>query len=218
MYIYGNHLGGFYTSEELLDYDALYCETCGDADILIGHADTAQEAFDLLSNEISDGCDVCDDFGKCKKDPIACGRYTGRYSLSYIMNFIAEEFPEDTQVHVYVVCRGKDGSILINCHPNGRKWGEHMLPSATCAFPKYADAVAKGLCCDMNDPDMSSLKKIAEKSVSGRKCCIYEVLETGTYEKDAAWNGNCGWYGYFTKEESHLIEEEKWLEKYIWKD
>ena len=35
-YIYESHMGGVYCSEENLDYDDLYCETCGDGDSLLG--------------------------------------------------------------------------------------------------------------------------------------------------------------------------------------
>ena len=45
MYIYENHMGGVYSSNELLDEEFLYCETCGDYDWLIGEADTREEAW-----------------------------------------------------------------------------------------------------------------------------------------------------------------------------
>ena len=35
-YYYENHMGGWYTSEEELDYDDLYCETCGESDWCLG--------------------------------------------------------------------------------------------------------------------------------------------------------------------------------------
>lgn len=40
MYIYESHLGGFYSSEFQLDYDRLYCDSCGDSDILVGEFDS----------------------------------------------------------------------------------------------------------------------------------------------------------------------------------
>ena len=51
MYIYENHLGGLYTSDEYLDYDDLYCEQCGDSDWLIGRAMTRAEAWKLLKDD-----------------------------------------------------------------------------------------------------------------------------------------------------------------------
>lgn len=32
MYLYESHLGGYYTSEDEIPYEDLYCETCGDSD------------------------------------------------------------------------------------------------------------------------------------------------------------------------------------------
>ncbi len=36
MYVYESHLGGVYLSDEIIPFDALYCETCGDSDELLG--------------------------------------------------------------------------------------------------------------------------------------------------------------------------------------
>ena len=52
MYIYEGHMGSLYTSDELLDYNDLYCEQCGDSDNLIGYADTKEEAWALLKDDI----------------------------------------------------------------------------------------------------------------------------------------------------------------------
>lgn len=51
MYIYQEHLGGLYTSDEYLDCDDLYCEQCGDSDWLIGYATTRAEAWELLRDD-----------------------------------------------------------------------------------------------------------------------------------------------------------------------
>ena len=32
MHIYESHLGGFYTSDEEISHDNLYCDSCGDSD------------------------------------------------------------------------------------------------------------------------------------------------------------------------------------------
>lgn len=58
MYIYESHLGrGLYTSYDYLDYDDLYCETCGDSDQFVGKADTRAEAWELLKGDTNiNGC------------------------------------------------------------------------------------------------------------------------------------------------------------------
>lgn len=53
MYIYEGHMGSLYTSDCELDYEALYCEQCGDSNWLIGQADTRNEAWELLKNDIN---------------------------------------------------------------------------------------------------------------------------------------------------------------------
>lgn len=58
MYIYESHMGSLYTSDDILDYDDLYCEQCCDSDWLIGHAETKEEAWELLNDDtdINGGC------------------------------------------------------------------------------------------------------------------------------------------------------------------
>lgn len=51
MFIYESHLGGLYTSSEEIPFEALFCETCGDYDSLIGEADTREEALELLKDD-----------------------------------------------------------------------------------------------------------------------------------------------------------------------
>lgn len=51
MYIYQSHMGGLYTSDDELDYEQTYCETCGDSDWLIGYTETREEAWDLLKDD-----------------------------------------------------------------------------------------------------------------------------------------------------------------------
>lgn len=54
MFFYENHLdGGIYASDEFLDYDALYCEECGDSDWFLGSADTREDAEKLLLGDHS---------------------------------------------------------------------------------------------------------------------------------------------------------------------
>ena len=51
MYIYEGHMGGLYTSDNVLDYEDTYCKTCGDSDWLIVHANTREEAWNLLKDD-----------------------------------------------------------------------------------------------------------------------------------------------------------------------
>ena len=51
IYIYEGHMGSLYTSDELLDYDDLYCEHCGDSDWLVGYAETKEDAWALLKDD-----------------------------------------------------------------------------------------------------------------------------------------------------------------------
>ena len=45
MWYYISHLGGnLFTSDEPLDLDDLYCETCGDYDTELGYFETEEEA------------------------------------------------------------------------------------------------------------------------------------------------------------------------------
>ena len=45
MEVYESHLGGIYFSEDILDWDELYCDECGDSDTYLGHADTWEEVL-----------------------------------------------------------------------------------------------------------------------------------------------------------------------------
>lgn len=41
-------MGGLYILDEELDYDWLYCETCGDSDEYVGKFETVEELEELL--------------------------------------------------------------------------------------------------------------------------------------------------------------------------
>lgn len=54
MYYYENHLdGGFYTSEESLSYDELYCEECGDSDQPLGYY---ENDFEFVKDYTTSSC------------------------------------------------------------------------------------------------------------------------------------------------------------------
>lgn len=51
MYIYESHMGDLYATQEPLNDDELYCETCGDSDTYLGCANNKKEAKKLLGND-----------------------------------------------------------------------------------------------------------------------------------------------------------------------
>lgn len=52
VYIYSNHLGGLYVSDEDFDCDELFCETCGDCDILELASDNEWEIRRFLRDQL----------------------------------------------------------------------------------------------------------------------------------------------------------------------
>lgn len=72
-YLYESHIGGLYINEDYLDFDNLYCETCGDSDNLLGGFETLVEFWNLIKDECNiNGC--------------------GGYDLTYVYPMIVEEF------------------------------------------------------------------------------------------------------------------------------
>lgn len=51
MYIYESHMGSLFVSDNILDYEQTYCETCGDSDFLLGYAETKEEAWNILKDD-----------------------------------------------------------------------------------------------------------------------------------------------------------------------
>jgi len=49
MYIYENHMGGLYATENEMPYESRYCDFCGDSDTLLGKAETRKELFWLIA-------------------------------------------------------------------------------------------------------------------------------------------------------------------------
>jgi hypothetical protein len=43
-------MGSLFVSDDILDYEQTYCETCGDSDFLLGYAETKEEAWNLLKD------------------------------------------------------------------------------------------------------------------------------------------------------------------------
>lgn len=44
-------MGSLFVSDDILDYEQTYCETCGDSDFLLGYAETREEAWNLLKDD-----------------------------------------------------------------------------------------------------------------------------------------------------------------------
>ena len=103
MYLYENHMGGIYTSEEIIDYNDLYCEECGDSDRFIGKVeedDSIEQVFDLVNDYC--GIDLCEwaDHnvdGECHGDCSNCAlyNYSGGYCKEAIMDLFKEMFLEE---------------------------------------------------------------------------------------------------------------------------
>lgn len=49
LYLYESHLGGLYTTTDLLGFDSLYCEQCGDSDFCLGSFSTLAEFWKLIT-------------------------------------------------------------------------------------------------------------------------------------------------------------------------
>ena len=63
MEVYESHLGGFYYSDEIIPFEFLFCDQCGDRDYHLGHADTWEEVLDLITD--------CDGWPRYASDYIA---------------------------------------------------------------------------------------------------------------------------------------------------
>ena len=59
MEVYESHLGGIYFSDEIYDFDFLYCDQCGDSDTHLGHADTWEEVLAMITDVYEDGEEWC---------------------------------------------------------------------------------------------------------------------------------------------------------------
>lgn len=72
-YLYEGHMGNLFISDDYLDYEELYCETCGDSDQLLGEFETIEDFWNL----IEDKCDI---------------NGSGGYSLQYVYPKLVSEF------------------------------------------------------------------------------------------------------------------------------
>lgn len=51
MILYESHLGGLYLTEELLPWEYLYCDECGDSDDELGEVETFEDVLRLITDE-----------------------------------------------------------------------------------------------------------------------------------------------------------------------
>jgi len=92
MFVYENHLGGLYASDDKLNDDVLYCKVCGGSDWFIGEANTQGEAWELLKGMI-------DLNGQ------------GGYDLKVIKGFISDNF-NSVGERVYLATYTVNGIIV----------------------------------------------------------------------------------------------------------
>lgn len=99
-YLYEGHMGNLFISDDYLDYEELYCETCGDSDQLLGEFETIEDFWNL----IEDKCDI---------------NGSGGYSLQYVYPILVGEFElpdlieyDDCEEALYGCCNAKDCDII----------------------------------------------------------------------------------------------------------
>ena len=147
-YIYEGHMGGLYCTDESQDWDDLYCEQCGDSDWELGYADSLEKAWEFLKDETATfddrKCLTCphnEDYDYCDEHCEEM-RHSGGYSLTYVMEFLAENFECKHLHEIYLISRHteEDGWVLVDCKPRGYDFGAaHALPMEVCPFEEYVD-------------------------------------------------------------------------------
>lgn len=53
MFIYQGHMGSLFSSNDPIDFNDLYCETCGDFDWELGNVESQEELLQLLADDIA---------------------------------------------------------------------------------------------------------------------------------------------------------------------
>ena len=201
MYIYEGHLGGLYTSDYVLDYEDLYCETCGDSDTYIGYADTREEAWALLKwqtdtfdNSTCENCPhgydyvYCDT--KCKN-----ASHSDGWDYGYIMQFLYANFESDNQ-DIYLILAAKhsgcNNMLFVKCEKG------YYVPEVPAIDERFTQHI-RNLTALLNDYKDDSLCMVAEKHICGKK---YILFTCESEEPDGGWEDvqHCGsdgcWYGY----------------------
>ena len=170
-HIYESHMGGVYCSENFLDYDYLYCDSCGDSDHHLGYVNDLASAWDLLKPMTDtfdeyecNNCPYDGDYEYCEAN---CEGYqeSGGYNLPYIMQFLAENFKCKNLHYIYLISKHNEDNnyILVDCKPKGLKFGEkYALPYNVCPFEEYVPMMARSLISFLDGP-CKNLKEIAVK-------------------------------------------------------
>lgn len=228
-YIYESHMGGLYCTDYNQNYEDLYCEECGDSDWEVGYAETLEDAWNLLKDKTAtfddSKCESCphnEDYDYCDEK---CEDYqhSGGFSLSYVMEFLAENFDCKTSHQIYLISRHNDekGWVLVDCDPRDFKFGErHALPHTVCALEEYVPIVARNMTAFLDGP-AKDIKEIAVRKTHNGFIHIYECIEEMSdwcpkenWREVASYRDN-SWYGYMRKEQIKLIDEQKELEQYL---
>lgn len=228
-YIYESHMGGLYCSDEELDYESLYCDSCGDSDWEIGYANSLEEAWEILKDKTDtfdmSKCDSCphnEDYDYCDSE---CeeNAHSGGYSLDYIMKFLSENFKAQKLHYIYLIPKFIEDTnyILVNCQPKGYKFGScHSLLCTVSPFENFVPLLARGLCRYL-DGCAKGLREIYTEKSKGKVIHVFECIEEKNeelYNEDwrdrASYRGD-SWYGYVKNDNINLVEDEKNLEKFI---
>lgn len=226
-HIYEGHMGNFFATNEKWDYDQLYCETCGDSDTYIGYAENAEEAWKLLrphtntfDDSVCEGCEHKDDYDYCEEHCKEYEKSFGSYGVSYVMNFICEEFKPDNVHEIYLVCKKEnhENYIFVNFKPMGHGFGEkHSLPYGVSLEPEFVDKTAKNLTMLLDEETKIVKPHIIKKD--GKKTihifeCIENEGENGEWQESASYHGD-GWYGYTPIDNLKLIDKQKSIERIL---
>lgn len=229
MYIYESHLGGLYATDEVQDWDTLYCDECGDSDTQLGSANTLEEAWTLIKDETDTfddtQCQECihnGDYDYCDNQ---CDAYlhSGGYSILYAMNFLSEYFADArTSRTVYCLLFTKD-SQHVGVYVRD-KTHTHEFPQCGCPFSEYTSKVSGEVIqdiiwafeADSDDTPPMSCQKIADVSVyttTGTKIIAIAQLNDDI-EKGVSWHISTGlqngWFAFMPVQKLVLspIEEE----------
>ena len=119
MYIYEGHMGGLYCTDDVQDWESLYCEQCGDSDWELGYAETLEDAWKLLKDKTAtfddSKCLTCphdEDYEYCDEH---CEDYkhSGGYNLNYIMQFLVENFECDKLHYIYLISKHEEDKNYV---------------------------------------------------------------------------------------------------------
>lgn len=220
MYLYRSHLGGLYTTSEPLDYDAMYCEECGDSDTEIGYfADNDAEG---IWNEIKPDnlcCIDCENKDCDYETEENCDKHSENYNMNscgllYGMKFIAENINFNKYTYVYLICEDeKTGEIYVDFEPVRKKFGQfHAIPNSFC-FKKELEGKVAICLIPFVENIVKSPEKIAVIKDGKRTNIVYKCIvnrDADTQPDAVSWDGE-GWRGWLTPSLYVPVENEKWI-------